>query len=88
MRIFLRLDLERMRHNLQQSTGTPHTEEDVLRHLAGVGVWRKNDDWWAAGPETLDRFGEGEVLERRGADDGGPTVGSTLLFLASAVVGA
>ena len=88
MRILCRLDLERMRRNLELSTGTPQTEEDVLRHLAAIGVWRRNDEWFAADPETLDRCGEGEVLERRYADDGGPTVGSTLLFLASAVVGA
>ena len=82
------LDLKGIRRKTEVSAAAPQTEEDVLRHLAGIGVWRKNDEWWSASPEALDGLGEGEVLERRGADDGGPTVGSTLFFLASAVVGA
>ena len=66
MPYLLRLDLERIRMNLQRSVGTPHSHEDVLRLLATMQVWRHNDDDWVTADENaLRQFVDGEVLERR-----------------------
>ena len=42
----------------------------ALRLLAGMGVWRHNDDWWGAEDVVLENFRDGEVIERR-ADGAG-----------------
>jgi len=64
MRYLLRLDLERIRLNLE-GIGAPHTEDDVARLLAGFGLWRVNDDWWGADGSALKHFLPDEILERR-----------------------
>ncbi len=65
MTFLLRLDLERIRRNLEAATGQPHGDEDVLRELAARGVWRHNEEWWGATQEAAERFAAGELLERR-----------------------
>ena len=48
MRYLLRLDLERIRLNLEDTARAPQTDDDVMRLLAGLGVWRQSDEWWGA----------------------------------------
>jgi hypothetical protein len=65
MTYLLRLDLERLRTNLERTTGVPHSHEDVLRLLAGMKVWRHDDDWFTADENALRQFIDDEVLDRR-----------------------
>ena len=60
----LRLDLDRIRQNLQEATGSPQTEEDVLRALAarGAGATRR---LVGATEQALGRFGDAEIVERK-----------------------
>jgi hypothetical protein len=64
-RLLTRLDLERIRPNLERTTGAPQTHEDVLRLLAGLKVWRRDEDWFTADDNAVRQFIDGEVLERR-----------------------
>ena len=61
----VRLDLERMRRNLETTTGTPQTQEDALRLLAAMKIWRRDEDWFSAAESALHIFLEGEVLEKK-----------------------
>jgi hypothetical protein len=61
----LRLDLDRIRANLQAPGGPPRTYEDVVRLLASRGVWRYGDHWWGAQAAALALFDDGEVVEAR-----------------------
>jgi hypothetical protein len=65
MSYLLRLDLERIRRNLEDAAEAPQTEDDMMRLLAGMRVWRHSDDWWGADEAAVRNFREGEVLERR-----------------------
>ena len=65
MHYLLRLDLERLRRNLSQTTTSLVTEDDLYRLLTTRGVWRHSDEWWGATEASLQKFGEGEILERR-----------------------
>ena len=61
----LRLDLEALRRNLEATAEAPQSIDDVLRLLAGLGVWRQSDQWWGAGEGALVNLREAEVLEKR-----------------------
>ena len=66
--VHVRLDLERIRLNLEKSAGAPQTHEDVLRLIASLGLRRK-DEAWFVGVEPVSRaFFEDEVLERMSND--------------------
>ena len=67
MKWLLRLDLERIRRNLEVTTGTPQTDDDVARLLAGMKVWRKDEQWFSADGAMLRNFLDGEILEKRPA---------------------
>lgn len=64
-RHLLRLDLDLVREEVAQASGTPQSEDDLLRHLGGIGVWRHNDQWWGATDESLRKLPESAVIERR-----------------------
>jgi hypothetical protein len=69
MRWLVKLDLERMRQNLELTTGTPKTEEDVLRLLGAMKIRRRDDDdWFLADQSALHIFLDGEMLEKRAAE--------------------
>ena len=61
----LRLDLDLIRRNLEDAAEAPQTEDDVLRLLAGLGLWRHSDEWWGADDAAVRNFREGEIIERR-----------------------
>jgi hypothetical protein len=63
VKYLVRLDLARVQSNSESATGTPMTDEDVLRLLATRRVWRRDEEWWTAEAEALSAFGAGEVLE-------------------------
>jgi hypothetical protein len=65
----VRLDLERVRVNLELTTGTPQTEQDVLRLLAALKVRQRNGDWFTADDAALRQFLDGEVLESGSRDN-------------------
>jgi hypothetical protein len=65
MQFVVRLDLERIRVNLERALEQPQTGEDVHRLLAAFGVWRKNEEWFGASEAALTNFVDGEVLEKR-----------------------
>lgn len=60
----VRLDLERIRRNLEAREGSPQTDDDVMRLLAGMKVWRKDAQWFCASAAAVSSFLTGEVLER------------------------
>ena len=68
MKWLLRLDLERVRRNLGATTRGTRTEDDVLRLLAELKVWRKSDEWFVADDPVMRTFLDGDVLEKRPAD--------------------
>jgi len=61
----LRLDLDLIRRNLEDTAEAPQTEDDVMRLMAGLGVWRQSDEWWGAEEPALKNFRHGEIIERR-----------------------
>jgi hypothetical protein len=63
--LLLRLDLDRIRKNLEQSVGGAQTDDDVLRLLAGMRVWRQDEDWFLADETAAGGFRHGEVREKR-----------------------
>ena len=65
MRYLLRIDLDLIRRNLEQTAGVPQTADDVMRLMAGMGVWRQSDEWWGADEAILRNFREGEIIERK-----------------------
>ena len=65
MRYLLRLDLERIRLNLEDTAEAPQSLDDAHRLLAGLGVWRHSDEWWAAESSTLKHFRPGEIIDSR-----------------------
>ena len=65
MAYLIRLDLECLRANVERSLGVPQSHEDVLRLLAGMRVWRHDDEWFTADENALRQFIDGEVLEKR-----------------------
>ena len=67
MKYLLRLDLERVRSNLESTRGAPQTHDDVMRLLAGMKVWRRDEEWFMADGTAMRNFLDGEVLENRPA---------------------
>ena len=65
MRYLLRLDLDLIRRNLGDTAEAPPTEDDVMRLLAGLGLWRHSDEWWGADEAALKNLREGDVIERK-----------------------
>jgi hypothetical protein len=65
--VLLRLDIERVRFNLERSAGDPQTPEDALRFIERMGVLRRDGGWFEATPATAGAFTPDEVLERRPA---------------------
>ena len=64
MTYLLRLDVDRIRRNLERASGGPQTEYNALRALARRSVWRQDERWWRADEKALRAFDEGEVLEQ------------------------
>lgn len=87
MTYLLRLDLERVRRNLETATGSACSDDDLYRALAARRVWCQSDDWWGAGPRALSLFGEGEILERRDEPATGGTTLPSLVMTAMAIAG-
>ena len=73
MTYLLRLDVERIRLNLANTTSLVE-DDDLLRKLSARGVWRHNDQWWGATEAAIRNFEEGEIIERRLAGDDAPGV--------------
>ena len=62
----LRLDMERIRRNMAESSGTAEfTDDDLYRALAARGVWRIDDQWWGVKEEAVRNFGPDEIIEQR-----------------------
>ena len=68
MKQLVRLDLERIRRNLEAATAAPQTHDDVLRLLAVRKVWRKDEHWFIADEAAVRMFSQGEVVEKRSAE--------------------
>ena len=64
MRYLLRLDLDRVRHNLANRTTAAVTDDDVYRLLSHRGVWCHSDVWWGATERSLSHFHDGEILQK------------------------
>jgi hypothetical protein len=65
--VLLRLDIERVRLNLERTAGEPQTLEDAVRFIARMGVRLREGGWFEATPATAAAFTADEVLERRDA---------------------
>jgi hypothetical protein len=65
MSVLLRLDLDRVRINLEAVARVPQTEEDVLRFLAAMGVSRRDEQWFVTTEATSRAFSADELLETR-----------------------
>jgi hypothetical protein len=69
MSYLLRLDLDRVRRNLSNTTTRLMNDDELYRELARRGVWRHNDEWWGGTEAALRYFREGEVVTKVGQGD-------------------
>ena len=63
MTYLLRLGLDRIRANVELTSGTPQSEAEVLRLLAAMGVLERDEKWFVARDSSLRGFLDGEVLD-------------------------
>ena len=63
--LLLRLDLDRIRRNLERCSDSPQSDDDVYRFLAVMKVRRHDEQWFLADEEAVTGFRAGEVVERR-----------------------
>ena len=65
MDYFVKLDVERIRLDLERVTERPQTNEHVVEFVEALGLRRRDEVWFWAKEESLVNFLEGEVLEKR-----------------------
>lgn len=69
MQYLIRLDLDRIRRNLDATGSKLHDIEDVHRLLATIQVRRHDEQWFIGDEACLRGFEDGEVLEKQPAPD-------------------
>jgi hypothetical protein len=65
--VLLKLDVERVRQNLERTAGQPQTQTDALRFIAMMDVHQRDGGWFEATEATSRAFADDEVIERRPA---------------------